>query len=789
MSDEEALRAENLLLRQKIKELEQLGQASAQARDYYHNLFEAFPALIWRAGTDTKTDYFNNTWLTFTGRSLSQELGDGWLEGVHPEDRQPAMQTYLRAFEARQPFEMEYRLRRFDGEYRWIIDRGRPFYDIKGDFAGYIGSCHDITTRRQLEEAVYQREQQFKSLAENATDVIIRVDRELRYLYANPAVALAGGLTPDLITGKTPAEIGIPAQNVALLHEMVNLVYETRQEQTLQYEYPLPEGVRYYQARLIPEFGADGAVKTVLGITRDISSLKETEAALAAETERLEVTLRSIGDAVIATDTAGRITLLNQVAEDLTGWSQTEASGQILTEVFNIVDEVSRERRENPVARVLQTGQTLELTNHTVLLSRDGREHLIADSAAPIRDKNSRVLGTVLVFRDVTEARRLSEEIFKSGKLESLGLLAGGIAHDFNNILTVIMGNVTLIKLYATVDEEILEAVEQAEKGVLRAKDLTQQLLTFAKGGSPVKKNTILPDVLQDAALFATRGSNVEAIFSLPADLWSIEADEGQLNRVIQNLVINAVQAMPSGGQIFLQAENLTVGPVMLPPLNAGQYVHISLRDEGSGIAPQHLPRIFDPYFSTKPQGSGLGLAVVYSIIKAHDGHIRVGTTPGTGTTFHLYLPAIAKTMPVTPPRQMQTRPLSMGSKGRVLVMDDEAFIREMLTRALKHLGHEVTTAKDGAEAIEIYAQAKAAGTPFDVVLMDLTVPGGMGGKDAIKQLLELDSKVKAIVSSGYSDDPVLANYQDFGFKAVVSKPYTLEELAKILRRVIEQAE
>jgi PAS domain S-box-containing protein len=631
--------------------------ALIQSRNFYLSLFDEAPVMIWRAGLDGKADFFNKTWLAFTGRTLELEIAHGWAEGIHPYEVEVMAEAFNKAFENRQPYEYEYRRRRYDGEYRWLMSRGRPFNDLEGNFAGYIGSCYDIT------------------------------------------------------------------------------------------------------------------------------DLKKAEKALEAEKERLAVTLRSIGDAVIAADISGNIILLNQEAERLTGWSQSEATAKPVAEVFQILERTTHSPLENPLNQVLQVGQMVELPHTSILQPRHRQELLVAVQASPLREKDGQLIGAVLVFRDVTQKEKINAELFRSGKLESLGIMAGGIAHDFNNILTVIMGNLSLTKLYANPGGKIHTMLEEAERASAQAKDLTQQLLTFARGGAPVKKPILINGILKDAATFALHGTSLQLIFEIPSNLWPVDADDGQLSRAIQNLVINAVQASPSKERIIIKAENFRVLHDISPQLDAGNYIHVSIQDFGTGISPDFLPRIFDPYFTTKKQGSGLGLAVVYSVVKGHNGHVRVESELGAGTTVHLYLPALEQLL-VEPPPVVEA-PVTHSGKPRILVMDDEALIRRLAVRVLHHLGYEAETAQDGAEAIELYVAAKASGKPFDAVVMDLTVPGGMGGEEALRRLLALDEEVKAIVSSGYSHDPVMANYQYYGFKAVVTKPYGVEQLGSVLLQVL----
>jgi nitrogen-specific signal transduction histidine kinase/CheY-like chemotaxis protein len=384
---------------------------------------------------------------------------------------------------------------------------------------------------------------------------------------------------------------------------------------------------------------------------------------------------------------------------------------------------------------------------------------------------------------DITDRKHLEEEQKRVEKLESVGRLAGGIAHDFNNILTAILGNINLARLEAQPGSEINEILEQAEKASLRAKDLTVQLLTFSKGGAPVKKLTSLAELVKDTVRFALSGSNVKCHFSIPDELWHAEIDAGQVSQVIRNLVLNALQAMPGGGTIELSAENMAISETKSLgsglPVRAGNYISIAVTDHGIGIPPEHLEKIFDPFFTTRQKSSGMGLATSFSIARQHGGHLGVKSETGSGSTFYLYLPA-------SHPQMINKEAIKVAGKARILVMDDERAVREVAGRMLKHIGYaDVEFAVDGAEAIKLYQAAIESGKPFTLSILDLTVAGGMGGEAAIRKLRKIDPGIKAIVSSGYVDDPVMAKYDKYGFIGVVAKPYTIHELSKAVQDVI----
>ncbi len=507
---------------------------------------------------------------------------------------------------------------------------------------------------------------------------------------------------------------------------------------------------------------------------------QRAERALAEEKERLSVTLRSIGDGVITTDLDGTILLINSVAEALTGWPQREAVGQPLGLVFRNFEPETRASCDNSVAALTGLGVKLGGGRSTILVARDLSERPIEESAAPLCDQEGRTIGMVLAFRDITDALRIQEERAKAARLESLGLLAGGMAHDFNNILTSVMGNVSMARATLPRTGPPINLLLEAEQACVRARQLTWQLLTFSKGGVPSKKKVAIPRILQESAGIALRGSAVRCTFDLPPDLWTVEADEVQLVQVFSNVFINAQEAMPHGGVIAVTAENVVEADRRSEcalPVVPGNYLRVSIVDEGIGIPKEHIGRIFDPYFSTKQRGSGLGLATTYSIVKNHGGFLVIDSNLGRGTAVHVSLPASSNRaiyQPAEPAVDVR------GERCRVLVMDDEASVRTLASNMLQFLGYDAEVVDSGGAALERFAHEK-----FDVVILDLIVPGEMGGREAMRRLAGINPSVKAILASGYARDSVMADFREYGFQAAIAKPFTLQELSATLSSVI----
>ncbi len=512
----------------------------------------------------------------------------------------------------------------------------------------------------------------------------------------------------------------------------------------------------------------------------DITLKKQIEGALKESEEYLRITLRSINDGVIATDTKGIVVQMNPAAETLTGWKEEKARGKHISSLFEIKESTSGETIKSMVEEVLETGKFQYETEYVMLKAKNDI-YYISCSASPLRDDTGNIRGVVFVFRDETEKMQIQKEQLKLKKLESIGILAGGIAHDFNNILVGIFGNLELIKAKLPSPHPVSCHIETAFLALEKAKNLTSQLLTFAKGGEPILEAVDVEAVIKNTVKFHLSGSNIKPHFQFSSDLWMIKADKSQLFQVIANLVINAKEAMPEGGSLYIYGENVLEPSLPSGKILSGHYVKITLRDEGCGIPEKYLDKIFDPYFSTKQMGSGLGLAITYSIVKKHRGNIWVESKPGEGTTFYILFPADIRYK-----KEEQRDSTSYEEKEKVsdkyiLLMDDEEMIREVAAELIEVLGYKVETAKDGAEALEKYIENKKKGKPFDVVIVDLTIPGGMGGMETGERILSLDPEAKIIVTSGYSTDPIMARFRDYGFKGRLVKPFKLEELRQVL--------
>jgi PAS domain S-box-containing protein len=750
-------------------------------------------ARVWRDPTDS-TGF---AWKIRTPPQLRQhpiyslaslaDKGGLWKDEDAPDHERTARTAIKAILEGASGYQQEFRIRGTDSIH-WLSEEVvvRPVGPDEWNLAGVIV---DVTKRREAEEAVKQSEGQLEQILKNADCLIWKA-----VVTGDPQVRIDWEffVPPSALCRKIYGEQ--PPAGKALLwnHSMVPEWEEIRKlsRRALSHEWPgyeqefhinAPGGALCVQERVSITRLGDGEWSLV-GVIVDITARRDAELALAAEKERLAVTLGSMREGVITIDAGGRIVFLNQAASDLLQWAPSEAVGREALDVCVLQSGDSARERVLPVRDILEAGGQAELPPKTLVKGRLGRARLVEGRLVPFADLSGRRVGAVLVLHDVTESHQMEEKLQHAAKLESVGILAGGIAHDFNNILTAIMSNLSLLQLDHAGTQDQARMIDEALRATKRAAELTNQLLTFSRGGDPVRASVSLREVITEAADFARRGSSVKSQFEIPDGLWAANVDKTQIGQVIQNLVINATQAMASGGSLIISAANEHVEPGSRPALAVGDYVRVTVTDSGVGIQAEDLGRIFDPYFTTKPQGHGLGLATVFSIISRHQGHIEVVSTVGSGTTFTIWLPAAKAPMA---PREKAPLAVDAVKGGRVLFMDDEEPITRMAEKVMRRLGLDFESAADGKEAIERYRAAKEAGRPFDLVIMDLTIPGGMGGKEAISILRKYDPGVRAIVSSGYSSDLAMADFREHGFKGIVAKPYDISNLTSVINSVL----
>jgi PAS domain S-box-containing protein len=641
----------------------------------------------------------------------------------------------------------------------------------------YYGTHH--TRNQRTKEELRESQESYRQLVELSPNAILAC-LDGRIILANRRAArLFGATGPESLAGKAIWDFIHP-------HDQLTLKVRVHQVLTNKITMPFVEGRVINRRKEVLDTEIAAAPFTHHGqaavqfVIHDMTEHRQMQEALQDSNQKLNAVINASPLAIKCLDKGGNVTQWNKAAELLTGWGAEEVMGSFTPLILDynlhhFWDMRKRLNRNEPVSGL-----------ETRIKRKDGRSIEVEIFVAPLYDKKGHMNGTLTILQDITERKRLEDQLQMASKMETIGILAGGIAHDYNNILTVMAGNISLAQIYlgSNVDK-VSEKIKEIERAVLQAKELTRQLATFSKGGAPAKEILPLKRFLRNTVSLSLRGSSVKENFSLAGNLHLVQMDEGQIRQALNNIIINAVQAMPQGGRIWVEAENYNFeeNPDRHVSLDKGDYVKITIRDQGPGIPESDIKKIFDPLYSTKPQGSGLGLTTAFSIVQRHGGTITVESRAGVGTAFNIYLPASAKKRAR---KETRAKDLVKG-RGKILIMDDEEPIRKVVAEMLAYLGYETRAAMDGAEALQMYKKAMEEGSSFDAVIMDLTVPGGMGGQEAMEKLRLLDPEVKAIVSSGYSDGPVMSNYREHGFQGITLKPYKAEELSRALEKVLKR--
>lgn len=787
----EALKIElemrNAEIRQVRDEAERAVNKMLECEESYKIIVENSPNIM-MIHIDGKFVYLNPAAVKQFGIADQQEyIGKPIIEVVHPDHQTVVKERVDKITNKNTPnLKAEEELLRKDGSSFWVEITGFPSI-YEGNNAVYVIAV-DITERKTIENSLRISEAREKERA-NELDALMK---------AVPAVVLIAR-SPDcqIMTGNyTAHELlrlpidnnfskNLPENEHTSHYKIFNNGVETPVGKLPVQRAARGEEVKDYEQDIVFD---DGTRLTLLGNAMplrdhedklsgavaafiDITKRKQIEETLVSNEQLFRTLCNFAPIGIFQTDAESNAIYMNPRWEQIAGIPAAEAMGSGWLKVIHPDDreELGREWHD-----AIATGRMFSYEHRQV--TPQGETIWVHASANAIRNPNGTIMGFVGAVEDITELHQSRQEMLKKDKLESIGLLAGGIAHDFNNILTTILGNISLAHIQKQNPEKLQKRLEEAEKATVRAKDLTQQLLTFSRGGEPIMKIVNLADLLKESAGFASHGTAIKIEFVLADDLWLVEADEGQLSQVIHNLILNAVQSMPNGGTVTVGAENI------ISRQKGHRYVRITVTDRGIGISEQDQERIFDPYFTTKQSGSGLGLATCFSIIQKHGGRIRVTSKLGVGSTFYVSLPAAEGKCS----DDQYAHDNTVQGSGRVLIMDDEETVREIAQELLEEIGYTVECVANGSDAVELYRKRKEEGSPYSVVILDLTVSGGMGGKEALSKILEIDPNVNAVVSSGYSTDSVMANYQDYGFSAVLSKPYKLEEISSVMQELLQ---
>ncbi len=765
----------NLRLTSGIVKLEKAERAHQESRDYLDKIINCISDPIFVKDREHRLVLVNDAECRLAGRTRDEVIGKTDYDFFPKDQVDIFWKNDELVFETGQENINEEEITDAEGFKHTIVTK-KSLYTHKNGNKFIVGTVRDITGRKKTEEALQNSEIMLRKVFESIPDLLLVIDRDFRILKSN----WHGGY--DYIDGairdKSPHcyETFYPGRPSPCKSCPAMEVFETGRPVTV--EKFSPKTRQQLEIRAFPIFDDSGNVSMVAEHVRDVTAQKKSRQSLMESEKKYRTLFEAMQEGFalheIVNDKAGkpvdyRFLDVNPAFEKSTGYHRSLVIGKTIRELM----PESEQCWIDEFGRTALTGEP----RHFEKYSQKWGRHFEVNTYSPQPGQ------LAAVFVDLTERRRLQEELVKGQKLESLGILAGGIAHDFNNILAGILGNLSVARMFLPDDHKAMERISRCEKAIQQATGLTQQLLTFSRGGSPLKKVLNLRNIIEDSALFALRGSNVTNELNIAEDLWLIEADEGQITQVINNLLINADQSMPGGGVVRIEARNLMLEKDEVSSLASGRYVRVSVADHGKGIPPKYLDKIFDPYFTTKETGTGLGLTSLYSIVKKHDGQVLVSSQVGKGTVFEIYLPACPECVD---PGKAEPHTSADPGEGYVLVMDDEMMIREVAEEMIGILGYRVETFSSGEEVVERYKANLESGNPPDAVIMDLTIPGKMGGLEAAALISAMDPGAALIVSSGYSNDPVMANYQGYGFTDVLLKPFNIDSLGTSLKRLLE---
>ena len=758
----------------------QIETALRESERKYKEMTESISESIYEIDTAGNIVFVNSAAHTQFGYTENDiRRGLNVFDLIDPGDLTRAHANFKRLLEGEKLWNEEYTVRRKDGtafSAEIIMSPVRT----NGIITGFRGLLINISRRKQAEAAL-KHERDFNSILIHASPAFFAAfNPEGRVIMMNTSMLNALGYAPHEVVGLDYVETFIPERERPFVMAGISSITKDSAAITSENHILTRDGrellVEWHSRQVL---SADGTPEFYFGIGIDITERRKAENTLRDSEETYHTIFDSVTDGLLVLDIeTGDVVELNNNAARIYGYSIDEKH----TISFNTTCIDEEPYTVNDALRLFRKCANGEpLMFEWLAKKKNGEKFWIeVNIRKTVIRGRERILS---VIRDITKKKKAEDELIKAQKLESLGVLAGGIAHDFNNILTVIIGNISLAKMHLDSDLDVFKIIAEAEKASIRARDLSQQLLTFSKGGAPIKNISSIADLLRETIAFILSGSNIRPEFSIQNDLWLAEIDEGQISQVINNIVINAQQAMPAGGVIRIRAENKTISARSpeSQQLKKGKYIRIIIQDAGVGIPAGVISRVFDPYFTTKPRGSGLGLSTSYSIVKKHNGHIEIESKEGKETTVTLYLPA---TNTRREPAKDGTADLSL-AHGKILLMDDDEFILDLGIDMLSYLGYEVATARDGSIAIAMYKKAMKTKHPFDAVIMDITIPGGMGGGETIAKLRELHPGARVLVSSGYSNNPIMSNYRDHGFDGVLTKPYDINDVSIALRDLL----
>jgi PAS domain S-box-containing protein len=753
-----------------------------ESESLFRHLADNVPVMIWITDPTGSTTYISRSWCDFTGQAFENALGHGWLDALHPDDRQRVHDTFLAANNGQESFRLDYRLRRKDGEYRRMIDTATPRRGENGEFLGYVGSVIDITDRREAEEALFISQALMSGIVASAMDAIITVDADHRIRVFNAAAERMFQCTVDEAIGES-LDRYIPERfREAHRRHITDFGYSNTTKRSMGSlgavfglrangeEFPIEASISQIET---------AGQKLFTVILRDITARQQAEERLIEQA----ALLNHARDAILVRSLDDRIIFWNQSAERIYGWAAEEAVGRDVKELLYHGDTSEYEQAKRVVVeRGEWTGELRQIT-------KGGKEVITEGSWTLVRDGDSNPKSVLAINTDISEQKKLETQLFRAQRLESIGTLASGIAHDLNNILSPISMGVQLLQMKLT-DESSQRTLEIIRQSVERGGNLIKQVLSFAKGGVEGQKTMLQPQHLIKEiirVLEETLPKNIALKQSLSPDQATINGDPTQLQQVLMNLCVNARDAMPDGGTLTITTEIVHFDEHyarLNPDARPGPYVLITVSDTGVGIPADILNRIFDPFFTTKEQGkgTGLGLSTVQGIVRGHGGFINIYSEQGRGTQFRVYLPANVSPQTAQTPAAPSALPTGHGET--ILVVDDEESIREITSTTLERFGYKVLVASEGAEAVALYVDHK---DEIAAVITDMMMPY-MDGPTTIRALMKINPEIRIVASSGLADNERTVEAARLGVKVFLPKPYTAEKLLVALDGVIGKA-
>ena len=730
--------------------------------------------------------YYSPTWKRQLGyaEAALPNTYETWLNLIHPDDSAAAPDRQGRAGSTgARPFSHEFRMKHAQGHYVWLQSVGIQHYGPNGALQRVMGANLDVSDRKEFEEAALRADERVQALGDRGRAGLFDLDFARGLYWLSPGFKSLLGYTDAELPNALESVLrslpmdettgGLPAFFLARQPGQVSYF------ETLRLRHREDRDVLVHTC-IVRQISRHKELQRVLGFVLPQVDPVSAEAEMGISSAHLAALLAELQEGVLLADADGKVVHINAKAERLLGRTLAQSLGQDAGEIFHLVHLQNGQPGENPVAKALSTAEATSLNSEFALDTGAATAQPVVFSTRPVIEASGRPTGAVIVFRHPGEMNLTPEELVRSNRFETLGQLAGGIAHDFNNLLTTILGGVSMAK-----DNRDYSGLENSERACMAAKALSKQLLSFSKGGTAIRHVVKTADILSDSVRLAAAGSTVKVEVQVAPDTGTICVDRAQILQVFQNLVINAIQAMTTGrgGRIWIAANNVTLTADQVHSLPAGTYVAIEVKDNGSGIKPENLEKIFDPFFTTKKTGTGLGLATVLSIVKRHGGQMGVDSEVGVGTAFTVFLPVADQ------PEEVEARRAPSFNfaqrTGRVLFMDDDPHICTLTGGMLEGLGYKYDLAKNGEEALQFYKRYLNIGRPYDAVIMDLTIIGGMGGEATFKHLRELHPEVRAIIASGYDNDDMARQFLELGFCGYLTKPYRVGDLARIIKKVL----